>query len=259
MDLKEQFKQYKEKGADMPVIYKNTEIFKEKERYKVILSEEVMDRDGEIVKVDGMQLPENGVPFIDGHDMSGSVITRRLGTVKNIRVEGNKVVGEIILVDTIKGNEVKKILDDKEHPFPVSMGFGVIDFDANTNEIKEWELFELSAVNVPSNIKARVLKQLEIEDFEKIKSHYKTIKAPMKEFTKSFLSDSFCKKVGYKKQGDLLLDVNGLFEVVCNKLKSEVETPQAKKTSKKLTTKTLSEKQVDALAEKIASVFIKSE
>jgi hypothetical protein len=259
--LASEFTLYKKGLGEMPVRYKQglvlPEEVEERMMYKVILTEELADRDGETVLVKGMKVPENGVPFIDGHNMNGSVVENRLGTVKNIRIEQNRIVGDIVLVNTIKGREVKAILDDTEHPFAVSMGFGVMDYDVDTRYIKEWELFELSAVNVPANVKARVIKQLSEKEktpdlkLEKKLKHYETIKPSHREFVKMFLSDSFVEKIGYQKTGNLLIDIAGVYEVGLDKLTQTVETPQLQKTSNKPITYTLSPKQTALLIDQI--------
>lgn len=258
--LEERFKLFQEGKAEMPVIEKSGEVKADKEEYKVILTEELEDRDGEVVIVRGMKIPENGVPFIDRHDMNGSVIATRLGTVKNIRIEGNKIVGDIKMVDTMAGNEARKIMDDPEHPFPVSMGFGVMDYDPDTKEIREWELFELSAVNVPSNIRARVLKSIHIEETDKKLKHYEDIRKTHREFIKLFLSDSFTKAIGYTKTGDLLIDIANINDVVLNRFKalSLSETPKASTKVERPKTIQLTEEQSNRIADIFVNNILKS-
>jgi metal-sulfur cluster biosynthetic enzyme len=214
----------------------------------------MFDRDNEKVVLKGIIIPENGVVFIDGHQMNGSVVETRLGTVKNIRIEGSKLIGDIFLVNTEKGCEVKAILDDPNHHFPVSMGFGVIDYNIDMREITSWELFELSAVNVPANVGAKVVKS--IGDIDKKLKHYEVMRPAYKEFLKSFLSDAFCNSIGYKKTGELIVDISNVYEIALDKLKTnKVETPQVKEIPKQ--PKQMTQEQAQKFADLIVSKILK--
>lgn len=241
LSFEEKFKAYKAGKSDAPVIYKDFNFTVNSDKKTVVISREEKDRDGEIVKMDGMILREwikdNGLPMIDSHNMYES-IGNILGAIRNVRIEdisGKKsFVGDPDFAPTDRGNEARIIYmgvdGGKPYATNVSMGFAVYDYDNETKEILEWEPFEASLVTVGANMSARFISKSEdsqketSEQMAKDLARFKQIHEPFKEFCKLFLSDSFTKRIGMEKTDNLLLDVNTLYDIM-NKTIDSLEAP----------------------------------
>lgn len=237
LTLAEKFAKYKEEGGSAPVIHKTMNVRVNEGAKEVLLSIEEIDRDGEIVMMDGMMLPdwikENGIPMIDSHNSRSSVVTNGLGAFRNPRIEmrgGKKsLVVEPDFAPTPNG-EIAKILymgvdGGKPYFTNVSMGFDVYDYDNATGEIKAWEPFEGSLVTVGANMSARFSDKAPNDvTIAKNLARFKQIKDPFKAFTTLFMSDEFCEKIGYEKDGDLMVDINGIYDNI-NKFISSQEAP----------------------------------
>lgn len=222
--LTAKYKAYKN-GGQIPVMKAYTVINKMADLYTVVLSKETVDRDGEIINLTGIELPVNGVPFLDAHRQNGSAIEERLGTLKNIRIEGDELKGEIMFWEgNPKGLLAKELASDPDHPMPVSIGFGVKEYDPLTKTILEWELYELSLVNVPANVEAKLEKGITIKEYEdifkKIK-RYEQIRPAFKEFTKLFFNDSFVNRLGMEKTEDLVFDIAKMYTIIEKFITSE--------------------------------------
>lgn len=206
---------------------------------KVILSKEVVDLDGEVVVIDGIELPENkSLPFIDAHMSWGSVTETILGRVANLAKgvdkEGIKVLtGDVNFAPTPKG-VIAESLYKGGYATDVSIGFIVKDYDAATRRITKCMVYELSGVIVGANPHAKVQKSLAIEELEKSLQHYKDIKPKVKEYRRFFLSDEFCAALGYEKVEDELINIKNIHDLIVTKLtvaKAEVETQPSKPVS----------------------------
>lgn len=198
---------------------------------RVNLTVQTVDRDGEIVLVDGVKLPESRiVPLLDAHNSWGSVVDNVLGRVTDIsreEVDGVKrIAGKDEYADTPRGR-IAKVLVDGGFVTSVSIGFSVLDYDYDNGIIRESELYEVSLVAIPANPLATIDlgKQTETE-LEKVVKNYKDIKPKVKEYRATFLSDEFCDIVGYQKIGDELIDIVGVFESITKKLNEVKENPK---------------------------------
>ena len=206
----------------------------------VCISREESDRDGETVMMDGCILRswivENGLPMIDSHDSFSTITTNGLGAMRNVRIQdvnGKRgLVAEPDFAPTPSG-DIAKILymgvnGGKPYFSNVSMGFAVYDYDNETRQILEWEPFECSLVTVGANMSARFMaKDNEVteEKIAKDLARFKQIHEPFKEFCKLFLDDKFFEKFGIKKNGDLILDINSLYDVINKRFYTVKEAP----------------------------------
>lgn len=232
---------------DAPILHKSVQVKVNSSEKLAVLTIEEVDRDEEFVEIDGMILQpwikETGLPMVDSHNMHDSVTENGLGAFRNPRVEvinGKKaLVAEPDFAPTVKGKEAEilymGINGGKPYFTNISMGFAVYDYDNETGHIKRWEPFETSLVTVGSNRGARIIgksaaEELDTNKLAKDLARFKQIHAPFKEFTKLFLSDAFCKSIGYEKDGNLLLDINNIFDIITLKFAPAVkqEAPVAK-------------------------------
>lgn len=276
LSFQEKFIAFKDGKAEAPILHMDTKakFTVNDNSKKVILSVEELDLDGEIVEMKGCRIrnEKNGIPMIDSHNAWASVTQNTLGAVRNPRldmVDGKPaLVGEPDFAPTPNG-EIARILYmgvDGKKPYmtDVSMGFMVYDYDNETRTIKEWEVFELSLVTAGANRGARFVdKSLEnqegVEEDVKIAkdlARFSVIKAPFKEFTKLFLSEEFCKLLGYEKDGDLILDINNLYDIIYKRFK-EVEAPipsQEAPATPKLSEEQINKALSDAIIKKLEEI-----
>jgi hypothetical protein len=284
LSFEERYKAFKAGKAEAPILHKTVGVkFVVNETEKmVVLTIEQKDSDGEIVKVDGGKIrnPKVGIPMIDSHNSWSSVVQNGLGAIRKPRftvVDGKKaLVGEPDFAPTPAG-EIAKILymgvnGGKPYFTDVSMGFMVYDYDNETKTITEWEIFELSLVTAGANRGARFIdkKSLKVEEAEepteedvqiaKDLARFKQINEPFKEFCKLFLDDEFCKLVGYKKDGDLLIDINSLYDIIYTKFSVTEEDPlKTKEAPDELVTPAVSPEMVqkvllDTISEKLQQI-----
>lgn len=248
LTFEEKFKAFKAGKGEAPVLYKDFNFTINDANKTVVISREEQDRDGECVMMDGMILrswiKKTGLPMIDSHNMYES-IGNVLGAVRNLRVEevgGKKsLIGEPDFAPTDRGNEAKILYmgvnGGKPYATNVSMGFAVYDYDNETKQILEWEPFEASLVLVGANMSARFMdqKDLELDDAKKKDieeqmakdlARFKQIHEPFKEVCKLLLSDTLFKKMGLEKDGDLLVDINSLYDCINQKFSEVKEAPQ---------------------------------
>lgn len=269
LTFEERYKSFKEgKTESAPVLYKNFQLKKVNKMPNmpidempedmdmmtntcskaVVISVEEKDRDGETVLMDGCimrsWIKENGLPMIDSHDSYSTITTNGLGAMRNCRIEdvgGKKgFVAEPDFAPTPAG-KIAEILymgvnGGKPYFTNVSMGFAVYDYNNDTREILEWEPFECSLVTVGANMSARFMdktKKAETEEttekMAKDLARFKQIHEPFKEFCKLFLSEEFCKLIDYEKNGDLLLDINSLYDIIYKKFTVITEAPKITK------------------------------
>lgn len=235
--LETRYKKFQDGETKEPVVNASVKLLLEDGMVSAILSKEIEDRDGEVVIISGVFVNDDKqVPLLDSHRMNDNVVENVIGKVVGIRkaeVDGISILkGQLEFAPTPKG-QIAKILVEGKFVDSVSIGFGVKEYDPQTRFINKSELYEVSLVSVPANPGAKIdtgksLKeqQDEVSEIEKSLGHYKTIKAPFKDFVKTFLSDEFCGLIEYEKKGDLLIDVNNIYDVVYSKFKnSDLETP----------------------------------
>ena len=221
----------------MKIYNLRTKLYSENGNMRVILTKEIVDRDGEMVAIDGINIPDKGVPLLNSHNMYGDVVENVLGKVTNIqkvkKSSGNELIGEVEYAPTPKGH-LAKTLVSTGFVDSVSIGFKMCEYDDMTRTIVKSELYEVSLVSVPANPSALFLnksfKEQEeaVFDLEKTLNHYKTIKGAWDEFRKTFLSDELSRLLEFKKKGDLLIDINDLYTLLLKRLS---ETHKAKITS----------------------------
>lgn len=245
--LEDRFKAFKLGKSAAPIVHQDFQISVKANDNgkKVILTREEKDRDGETVQMDGMILrswiKSNGLPLIDSHRMSDSVVANGLGALRNLRVEEvkgkNGLVGDPDFAPTPNGKIAEILYLGAEGGKPyftnVSMGFAVYDYDNETRNITSWEPFEGSLVTVGANMSARFEdksadeKEKETEEvIAKNLARFKQIQNPFKEFTKLFLNDEFCSKIGYQKDGDLLVDINSIYDIVIKQFEVKQVAPK---------------------------------
>jgi len=248
LSFAEKYIAFKSGEGSAPILHKTSDIKINKETKQVVITMQMEDSDGEVVLVEGGRIrdPNGNIPMIDSHNSWSSVTQNGLGAFRNVRkdmVDGRQVwVGEADFAPTPNGKiaEVLYMGVDGGKPYfsDVSMGFMVYDYDNETATIKEWEVFECSLVTAGANRGARFIegKSLEQEVSGKTKAEedlqiakdlarFKQIGEPFKEFTKLFLSDAFCKMIDYTKDGNLLLDINAIYDRINTRFAVEQEAP----------------------------------
>lgn len=209
---------------------------------KVILSKEVQDRDGEVLSIKGCNLDnyKKNPVVLWGHRMTTGDVEDVMGKMIDVQ----KTIGEDG-VPTLEG-----IVEFADHPkaqylqrmvkqgiiSTVSVGFGINEYDYENSMVTDWELYELSFVNVPANTEAKVteksIKESEDDFNEKIYkklSNYETIHPMIKTYRKLFLKDDeILNALGLEKSGSELVDVKSIHEAIKNlltKTKDVEETP----------------------------------
>lgn len=200
--------------------------------FNVVLTKEVKDRDGEVVDIDGISIDsylKNPV-LIDAHNINGSVVQTVLGRLKNITktkdADGVKLLSGVAeFADTPNGNIARKLVEEG-YLKTVSIGFGVLDYDAKDMRISKSELYETSLVSVPANVQATIGKSLKaderIEDaVVKRLKNYDYIKPVLKEYRNFIQDDGLRALLGYEPTGDELIDLKNIFDLIHLKLKAE--------------------------------------
>lgn len=232
LSLSQKWEAFQKGVGDKPKTIIATKIYKDDEnKVTAVLTKEVVDRDGEVVEVAGITLPsDKTVRLLNSHKMNDDVVVNVLGSVTNLRKtkeDGVAMIkGDITFANSPYGAIAKELVMDG-HVNAVSIGFGVAEYDPGNKHITKSELWETSLVAVPANPEALIslgkgLKNAddEVSEIEKVLDHYKTIKPAWSELTKTFLSENFAIEIGYKKTGDVLIDLNNIFSVVLDKFKS---------------------------------------
>lgn len=236
--LSQRFDLYKKGLAEAPrIIVQKSLTLDEEGKPKAILTREIMDRDGEVVMVDGIEIKDavKGIPLLDSHAMTESVVSNVVGRAINLyksEKDGKmQLEGSLKFAPTKVGQEAQKLVDGG-FVDTVSIGFSVKEYDHETKRILKSELYEVSLVAVPANPEATISIGKSVSKLSKEMEHYKSIKPVVAEFRKAFLSETFCKTIGYEKTGDELVDIASIYNIVLDKLSvdsvDEVETPQVK-------------------------------
>ena len=210
-------------------------------KYPVTLSREIVDRDNEIISIDGMNIDNfkaNPV-LLDAHNMHGSVVDNVLGRVEDIRKTiddaGVKVLQGILKFADTPRALIAKSLVDGGFVNTVSVGFNISDYDRKNAIATKSELYELSLVSVPANIGATIgakgMKADEIggELVKKLKN-YEEIHPTIKEYRKNFMSKELCELIGYEKTGDEANDIANIYKAMTELIIGKQETPVNEKT-----------------------------
>lgn len=122
----------------------------------------------EVLRMDGVQLPASGqVPFLDSHNRRG--IANQLGSARNLRVEGNSLVGRVYFSSS-HSSEFSKVKEG--HVTDVSAGYSVEDktyvpdgtkaivmgreYQGPVNVVTKWKLREVSLVPIGADELAKL-------------------------------------------------------------------------------------------------------
>lgn len=148
-------------GKTKSFVFKNSEN-SYLDSYKFVGSKEEVDRDGDIVLLDGIDFKNfiNNPVVLWGHDSRSTPI----GKVKSVMIDkGNKeAVFDIEFATTEKGKEVESLVKQGILN-ATSIGFIVKEWDYDESLgaylFKETELLEISIVNVPANAGALAKKK----------------------------------------------------------------------------------------------------
>ena len=125
----------------------------ENDIYTFVMTEEKVDRDGDVVVLDGLDTTE----FMKNPQLFYNHQSRNypIGLVKSIRREGDKLFGDIWLNQITEESKIVKQLIDAGNLKTGSIGFSVTDATWNDKDgvyyLTKSELYEFSICNIPSN------------------------------------------------------------------------------------------------------------
>ena len=125
----------------------------ENDIYTFVMSEEIVDRDGELVVLDGLDINE----FLKNPQLFYNHESRNypIGLVKSIRREGNKLIGDVWLNQITEESKIVKQLIDAGNLKTGSIGFSVNEANYNDKDgiyyLSKSVLYEFSICNIPSN------------------------------------------------------------------------------------------------------------
>lgn len=136
-----------------------------------VLSDESLDRTGDIIRVDGWQLAafkKNPIALWQ-HDSYNPI-----GSWKNIRIEGKRLIGDLKLATTALANTARTLISEGVLK-AVSVGLRVLEYEPIDErepyggwEIKKSELMEVSLVSVPANQNALLIsKRFNLSEVER--------------------------------------------------------------------------------------------
>lgn len=209
-------------------------IQKQPEGYRVIMSKQIEDRDGEIIMIDGIgyeKFLENPVVLYmhDMHQLVGKVNKME----KGVDSDGIPVLwGWIEFADNDKGKEVEKLVANG-FLRAVSIGFANTQWEGN-NCVK-CDLFEVSTVTIPANSGALFKSNEEGKvNIEKALSHYLDIKPRVKAYRELIMDAKLWETLEIEKTGNEIEDTILFIQTIKNLIelnsKSEAEaneeTPQ---------------------------------
>lgn len=131
--------------------------------FKFVLSDETVDRVGDVIRAKGWQLgnfKKNAIALF-GHDNSFPI-----GTWKDVKVEGKRLIGTLHMAKegtSDRIDEIRKLLEQRILK-AVSVGFSIKEYEPMDEkdpwggwDIKKAELHETSVVTVPANPSAVLL------------------------------------------------------------------------------------------------------
>ena len=188
----------KDKKANIEFAIKAEEM--EERTVRFTISKEVVDRDGDIIRADGIDLTnfnKNPVFLLchDSHDLP-------VGKVKKVWVEGKAVKADVyfpkleeLSSDPALASEKAKLSDFVFHCYKtgmlnaVSIGFIPLEYEETKTgyDVIKWELLEFSAVPIPANqdaiaeaVKSFGLDESVVKDFFTTQKSGKRISAETK-------------------------------------------------------------------------------
>lgn len=164
----------------------------DEEVYTMVASDDKEDRHGDIVlqEWDLKYFKKNPV-LIDSHNYSS--ITHIIGTLENVRVEDNKLKGELKFSKANPKGQLAKEMVDEGTLRAGSVGFIPMEFDKDGKILKS-ELLEYSMVSVPANPRATLEKQVEeIVEEEEVEEETQIIETKTKIDKKAVAMSAICK------------------------------------------------------------------
>lgn len=207
---------------------------------RIILTKEIRDRDGEIVSIDGLDLTNymKNPGLFFGHKALNGTLYDMIGTVEDIKKEvdrdGLKMVTGLPRFARHQVAQDAMAMYEDGILVTGSIGFMEKGYDSETKIITESEMLEFSLVGVPSNVEASQVKQLDKLNNELATklTNYEDIHPKIKQYRKLFLSEEFVNLFGYEKEGDELIDLKNIHDLIVKSVEEaqeeaeEVETPQ---------------------------------
>lgn len=190
-----------EKGKSAKIEFAIKAEEKEERTVRFTISKEVVDRDGDIIRADGIDLTnfkKNPVFLLchDSHDLP-------VGKVKKVWVEEKSVKADVyfpkleeLSSDPALASEKAKLCDFVFHCYKtgmlnaVSIGFIPLEYEETKTgyDVIKWELLEFSAVPIPANqdaiaeaVKSFGLDESVVKDFFTTQKSGKRISAETKE------------------------------------------------------------------------------
>lgn len=125
----------------------------ENDIYTFVMSQEIVDRDGELVVLDGLDINE----FLKNPQLFYNHESRNypIGLVKSIRRDGDKLIGDVWLNQITEESKIVKQLIDAGNLKTGSIGFSVSEANYDSHNdiyyLTKSELYEFSICNIPSN------------------------------------------------------------------------------------------------------------
>lgn len=150
---------------DLKPLYKSGNV--SGKTFQFVGTKEIVDRDGDIVRISGMDLThfKTNPIVLWGHDASELPVGKVVGLYHD--VTNKELIFEIQFGKTSKAKDVESLVED-EILNTTSIGFIVKDWDYNEEveayEFTETELFEISIVNIPANPAATAVKESEEDE-----------------------------------------------------------------------------------------------
>lgn len=151
-------------GAKLKSVFKSKDLDESKSTYTFVGTKEVMDRDGDIVMMDGIDFDNfNRNPIVLwGHDSREMPIGKVVAVYQDVKKK--ETLFDIQFASTAKGQEVETLVAEGILK-ATSIGFLVkeYDYDEELNAFKmtEIEIFEISVCNVPANQDALLVEESE--------------------------------------------------------------------------------------------------
>lgn len=128
----------------------------ENDIYTFVMSQEIVDRDGELVVLDGLDINE----FLKNPQLFYNHESRNypIGLVKSIRRDGDKLIGDVWLNQITEESKIVKQLIDAGNLKTGSIGFSVSEANYDSHNdiyyLTKSILYEFSICNIPSNTSA---------------------------------------------------------------------------------------------------------
>ncbi len=229
----------------METKFKSAELRPEKNKITAIFTKQIEDRDGETIKISGINIDnflKNPV-ILDTHD--SSTVLNILGTAKNVRQDRDVDNVETLIADIEFAEHPKaqyaESMVRKGELNTLSIGFRVMEdgYDLKTQTITKSELYEVSFVPLPANPQARVISKQakfheltsKIDQIENRDEIYKKLlmadkyKSILKNYRELYMGKEFVEALKYEKTGDELLDLKNIHTLVLGLFENQEEPP----------------------------------